>query len=452
MQKMPGRAAVITLLDERLEWTERFKALTAIDLIEYHTSIAKTLIDLLGEKGFEVLNCGEIFDRESAISKFDEIKNQNIISLIIHIPGWAEPNIAQTLALSATKKDFPVLLWGSSALSGVMAAKGALEAAGVDFATVFGIPEEKEAVDRISSFLKAAGAYKALQNKKLGLFGGISMGIYNWTGWFSDYKRLFGIDTVHFDEEQILKENLKEIKFDGRILTPEKLKLQIRAYLGMKEIIRKNNLQLITIKCIPYFCDHYVTLCLIPTFLNDTFDAEGEKKIVPCSCEGDTNTAVCVEIIKNLSGRPVFYGDLITRIPETNSAVCCACGGTPPYFSKRSNDYKENLKEISLYPQVQGKAGGAALSFMAEKEEVVTVCSLFKKGESFEMLTAIASIEPIEVMENLLPKWPKVFLKFKNDLNDFLQKSSTQHVCVCIGDYRSEIEDFCKIAGGPYRE
>ena len=464
---MHNLTAVITLLDERPEWAERFKAQTGIELIEYHTSVIRTLIDLLGEKGFEVLNYGEVLGQEGAIAKFDESKNQDVISLIIHVPGWAEPNIAQSLALLATKRDFPVLLWGSTALSGVMAAKGALEAVGVNFTTVFGIPEEKEAVEKITSFLKAAGAYKAMQNKKLGLFGGISMGIYNWTGCLSEYKKFFGIDTIHFDEEQILKEktndklvekyfqflkrNLKEIKFDGDILTPEKLRLQIKAYLGMKEISRRNNLQLLTIKCIPYFCDTYATLCLIPTFFNDTFDAEGKKGIIPCTCEGDTNTAICVEILKNLSGRPVFYGDLITRIPETNSAVCCACGGAPPYFSRRSEDYKENLRAISLYPQVQGKAGGGALSFMAEKEEVVTVCSFIKRGESFEILTAIASIEPDEVLDSLLPKWAKVFLKFEDALDNFLAKSSTQHVCISIGDHSDEIRNFCKIAGIQYR-
>ena len=59
-------------------------------------------------------------------------------------------------------------------------------------------------------FLSKVLANKAMQNKKLGLFGGISMGIYNWTGCFSEYKKFFGIDTIHFDEEQILKEKTND--------------------------------------------------------------------------------------------------------------------------------------------------------------------------------------------------------------------------------------------------
>lgn len=459
---MQNKTALITLLDERAEWAERFRGLTGIDLIEHQKSISSGLIDLLNKEGWEVLNLGEVFNLDGAISKFNELTNEETVSLIIHLPGWAYPNVGSTLAILSQKDDTPVLLWGSSALSGVMATKGAIEDAGINFTFVLGLPEEEGVLSTILSFLNAAKLYRVLKNKKLGVFGGISMGIYNYLGDFSKYKRFLGIDTIHFDEEEILKEkvddnlvekyfkfledNLKEIRFDNDVLTPDKLKLQIKAYLGIREIIRRNKLDLVNIKCIPNFCDNHINLCLLPTFLNDPYDAEGEKEIIPCSCEGDTNSSVCLEVLKNLSGKPGFFGDVMTQIPAMNFLACSACGGAPTYLSKRSENCKENLKEVSLHPQIQGKAGGGAIEYLASKEDEVTVCNLRRKDAQLEILTASASIEPNDALRGFLPKWPQVHLKLKNSLKNFLNNLSSQHVCICIGDYERDIEIFCKMA------
>lgn len=463
---MQNETALITLVDEREEWAERFKRATGIDVLEHQKSISLSLADVLNKNNWEVLNLGDVSNLDDALSLFREI-GEKITSLIIHIPGWTHPNIGQTLAILSQKNDIPILLWGSSALSGVMPTKGAIEDASVNFTFVLGLPEEEEVKNKILNFLNAAKVYKIIQNKKLGVFGGVSMGIYSYFGNFLDYKKFLGIDTVHFEEEEILKEkineklvdkyfkflkdNLKEIKFDGDILTEEKLKLQISAYLGIKEIIKRNKIDMVNIKCIPNFCNNYINPCLIPTFLNDVFDPEGEKEIIPTSCEGDTNSCVCMEILKDIKGEPVFVGDVMVQVPAMNLLLCCACGGAAMFFSKRSKNYKENLKEVSLYPQIQGKAGGGAIEYLAEKEDKVTVCSLRKKDNKLEILTTSAFIEPNEVMKKFLPSWPHIHLKM-NNLKNFLGNLSSQHICIVRGDLTKELEIFCKITGIKYQE
>lgn len=465
---MQNRIAIITLLDRREEWAQRFKKQSGIDVLEHQRSISKDLVNLANNKGYNILDFGEIFTLDDAISKFNEILDSKITSLVVHIPGWCEPNVSQTIGILCSKNDIPMLLWGSSALTGVLPTKGALQDADVNFISVLGLLDDVDVQNKILSFLNASDVYKSLQNKRLGVFGGLSMGIYNYFGNFALYKKFFGIDTVQFDEMQIverkineditdeylrfLEDNLKDIKFDNNIFTLEKLKQQIKVYLGVKEIIKENKINFVNIRCIPYFCDNIISPCLVPTHLNDPYDAEGKKEIIPCACEGDTDSSICMGILTGLSKMPCYVGDVMLYISAMNLFPCCACGGAPTFFSKRSHNLKENLKDISLVAQIQGKAGGGAIEYIAEKEEKITVCNLRKNGNTLEMLVSAGSIEPHDFLKNFLPRWPQVHVKLKSNIKDFLDNLSSQHVCISIGDIRKEIEIFSKLAKINYLE
>ncbi len=72
--------------------------------------------------------------------------------------------------------------------------------------------------------------------------------------------------------------NVGSIAYDGIGLTPEKLKLQIRSYYGLRKIIADRGLDFVGIKAHGDLTDRYITMDIAEAFLNDPYDFDGPKE------------------------------------------------------------------------------------------------------------------------------------------------------------------------------
>lgn len=86
-----------------------------------------------------------------------------------------------------------------------------------------------------------------------------------------------------------------EIAYDGEGLTPDKLKLQIRSYYGLRRIIERRGLDFIGIKAHGDLTDRYITMDVAEAFLNDPYDWDGPHEPIVAATESDMDGALTMQ-------------------------------------------------------------------------------------------------------------------------------------------------------------
>ena len=118
-----------------------------------------------------------------------------------------------------------------------------------------GAIEDPGVLRRVVSFVRAAGALANLKGQTYGLFGGRPLGMYTAVANLDQWNSIFGVDVEHIEQYDIaryaecveasrvdsalawLEKHVGEIKYDGKMLTPDILKKQIRSYHAFRTII-----------------------------------------------------------------------------------------------------------------------------------------------------------------------------------------------------------------------
>ena len=159
-----------------------------------------------------------------------------------------------------------------------------------------------------------------------------------------------------------------------------------------------------------------------------------------------------MHILKHLSGgRPVLFADVITFDDEQNALICQNCGGAATWFADPNTEGPEKLKAVNIVPNVQGQAGGPALSYYGAPVGKITWARLARPGGSYFM--HIVKGELVEVGETFryfLMKWPTVAVKIEKNVRTFMEGYSSQHVQIVATDVADELVEFCRIAGIPF--
>ncbi|MGQ9721692.1 MAG: L-fucose/L-arabinose isomerase family protein [Candidatus Jordarchaeum sp.] len=457
------RVGVLTVTDPREEFYERMLK-DGVDMRELERLLHTELIKLLQDGGAEVIDGVKADSKENALDIVSGLIKLGIESLILCVPGWTYPSIGVVVAKSAETHSVPVLMVAPMALSGPLALKGAFDDVGIKAKTIFisGAINNPEAVSEVLAFVKAATAVNRLRGSTMGVIGGRSMGMYTATTDPSQVQRIFGVDLEHVDQLELIREaenvprevvqqymkwlheNCKVVK-DGVIVTEEKLEKQVRSYVAAKKLVASMGFDFVGLKCQPELSDRFVNQCLTPTFLNDPYDAEGLKDTTACACEADINGALTMQILKLLNlGKPVYFGDILFWNQDEKLFTVANCGGAGTWFVKRSSEPEENLRGIQLVPQVQGKAGGAAVYYVAEEGVPVTWARLSRAYGEYQMFIIRGRIVRSEAFEGAL-KWPTMSIAVEVDPNEILEFYSSQHIQLVIGDVSREILEFCRL-------
>jgi len=305
----------------------------------------------------------------------------------------------------------------------------------------------------------------SLKGQKYGLIGGRSLGMYSATVSMQDWMKKFGVDVDHLDQSEILRlaeevpaqqvetafawltENVGKIEYDGKRLTPEKLKTQIRHYEATKEIIRRNHYDFVGVKCHYEMSRHHCTQCLSAAFCNDPYDWDGPKEPVVFACEADSDAALTMQILKLLSGDPVIFMDVRHYDKENDVMVFCNCGSQSTWYANRSDDPRENLKNVTLYPCLEIYAGGGAHVNCMTKPGKATIARLNRYEGKYRMTiipTELVAL-PKEKEAETTKEWPHNFAKLPFDHNIFLEKFDANHCHAVYGDWVKELEMISKM-------
>ncbi|MCJ7563107.1 MAG: L-fucose/L-arabinose isomerase family protein [Candidatus Aminicenantes bacterium] len=388
---------------------------------------------------------------------------------ILNVPVFAFPNLARIAGACAQPPflAFSPVFGGLPGLGGMLGVAAGLEQTGVSCEKVYGSLEDETTVHKLLIFCRAAHAVNGLKGRVLGLIGGRSIGMV--TGEINPdmYYAVFGLDVDHFDQSEILRRaslvpdekvekafqwlvsRVKDTAYDGKKLTPENLKEQIRHYYATKSIIEERQFDFVAVKCHYELSEFYSTQCLSAAFMNDPYDWDGQKEPVVFACEADADGAVTMQILKLMSGKPVVFTDLRHYDESNDIMILCNCGAISTWYARRSDKAEENLKDVSLVPLIPKYGGkGCHVRFVAG-EGPMTFARLFRRAGRFHMTIFRGNLErfPEEKLNETCSAWPHLFARLSTPAEKLIPCLGSNHVHGVAGDYTAELVKFCEWTG-----
>ncbi|MEM0023875.1 MAG: hypothetical protein QXP94_05840 [Thermofilaceae archaeon] len=390
--------------------------------------------------------------------------------VLLYVPIWTYPSLTVEAAELAVK-EVPLIAVYGDVLSGLLASAGALGQVGIRRFVLWGSVEE--VARRVATLARAAMAAKRLRGAVLALIGGRALGMYTVTADPSQVKALFGVDVEHVDQLELLRraesvdeglverhfkwlvERVGRVLYDGRVLTQEKLRKQVRLYLAMKGLVAERGFSFCGLKCQPELSDGYVDACVAVALLNDPYDADGFREPVVCACETDVDGALTMQVLKLVSGgKPTTLMDLLVYDGERQLLYMGNCGGMATWFAEASSSPEENLKSVHLLPQVQGKAGGAATQYVAP-ELTLTLARLYRVAGRYHMVAALArSVRVVrEELKRSIEPWPHIVVRARPEgVRRLVETVGANHLHAVAGDYLEELRVFCELKGIDFHE
>ena len=285
----------------------------------------------------------------------------------------------------------------------------------------------------------------------------------------------FGIDVEQIDQYELvvraeeisaerkakarewLEKMVKEVRYDGKQLTPEILEKQIAIYYAARELIDEYELDFVGFKGQPEMTTHYAAMNIAEAFLNDPYDWDGPKQPIIAATETDMDGALTMEILKHIAQKPVLFADVRHYFKEENLLDLCNSGQHATYFAGGSTDPEENLKNVILYPEsFYFPAGGAAVRHIAVPGRV-TLARLARISGKYIMTIVPAEIVSLpeekaeELAKRVQEEWPHVYVRIDASIEDFLRRYPCNHTHGVYGEYVNELIHFCRLKNIKYK-
>lgn len=432
------------------------------DYIQLNMDYQQEIKEALESTGLFQVTAGDmpLHSNEEAKREAMKLQTAGVEATIFNYTIWCYP---QFTAVAQNFAPGPYLLFcnlhpSECGMVGMMAAAGTLEQLNVKFQKLWGWVKEPEVLNKMVDFLRAAAAVKRLKGMTFGNFGGRPLGMYTAVANLEQWQKEFGIDVENVEQDDIiragetvaeekvehaftwLEANVGSIQYDGIGLTPEKLKLQIRSYYGLRKIIADKSLDFVGIKAHGDLTDRYVTMDIAEAFLNDPYDFDGPKEPIIAATESDMDGALTMQLFKLLTGKPVLFADVRHYDKENDVWFFSNSGTHATYFAGASMDPAENLKHVTFCPETHYyPAGGASVHHFARGGRV-TLARLARKNGKYVMTIVPAEIvefekEKMAAMGNTTtPAWPVAFTRLQVSADQFLDQFPCNHIHGVYGD------------------
>lgn len=445
------------------------------DLLPVNQAYQKELTQALQQTGrVEVVAGREIIGSNAAAREEAQyLKASGVELTIFNYAIWCYP---QYTAVAANFAPGPYLLFcnlhpSECGMVGMLAAAGTLDQLGIHYERIWGSIRDAQVLSKVMAFLKAASAVKQLRGQTFGNFGGRPLGMYTAVANLDQWQSLFGIDVENIEQEDIvrygsradasrvenalkwLEKHVGSIKYDGKGLTPELLKLQIRSYYGLRRIIEERNLDFVGIKAHGDLTETYATMDVAEAFLNDPYDWDGPHEPIVAATEADMDGALTMQIFKHLSGLPVLFADVRHYDREDGVWYFSNSGTHATFFAGGSYDPAVNLKQVTFYPEKNYyPAGGASVHHFAAPGKVTLGRLARKNGKYWLALVPAEFVEfPREAALRkgaaTTPEWPVAFARLSTSADEFLRSFPCNHIHGVYGDYVQEWLTAARILG-----
>lgn len=227
----------------------------------------------------------------------------------------------------------------------------------------------------------------------------------------------------------------------------EAIDAQIRMYFALRDHIIEKDYDFIAVKCLPELPYVYTTFCLAHSLLNDSSDdGFGNKSPFVAACEADSNAALTMQILKNISNRTTLFTDILYMDYEKSLATMGNCGSQPTDFAKSRKDVCWVNEGFIGHDFIIGCACPRYIG----KEGKVTISRLTRVNGTYQMLITkgdVLSLNLKPVEEAGSKQHPKLFIRLDCDNRDFVRSLRTNHLHIVYGDFTEELKITCDILG-----
>jgi len=401
-----------------------------------------------------------IADKEEARSCFATFKKMDDLDAVVLFSGtwvWAAHLIAAIRDFSFSGKG--ILIWthpGSPGWRpvGGLVMHGALKEVGIPHRFVYGPYDDPADLSRIVSYCRACHMKSRLNMSTIGAFGGRGMGQTCGVADPSQWMALFGVDIDSRDTADLV-ETAKSVTnsevararkriqplFAEPIPDGASADRAVRLYLAAKKILKKENWDFYTIQSFPGLADYFSAACLAQSLM--LHDGIGTSTL------SDFNTAMTVKLLTDLSGQPVYYGDLQHIDKSNNEIKIIGDGACPPSLAGKVGPARFAEHGVPT----EGKAGGLSVQLVCKAGKGV-LARLGRDNGEFEMVLARCSVfEPSrrELQKRLsecgLPFWPHAFTTVHCDVEALLENWNNEYAVLGYGEHLyDDLLAFCELA------
>ena len=399
--------------------------------------------------------------KAEAVAALRRMKNDPQVDAVILFSGtwvWAAHLVGAIRDYASTGKG--VLLWthpgsqGWRPVGGLVMHGGLLEI-GVPHKFVYGAADDRQAIEKIVSYTRAAHLKNWLNLSTLGAFGGRGMGQTCGVADPSQWMRVFGVDIDPRDTTELMRTAGSISQEELRALAPRLQTLfgktpdagvvnerSIRLYLALKKTVERERFDFYTIQSFPGLGDDYSATCFAQSMMLE--DGYGTSTL------GDFNTALTVLLLTKLSKERVYYGDLQHIDAKNKEIKIIGDGACPPSLAGKLGP--AGFAEHGI--PTEGEAGGLAVRLICKVGEGV-LARLGRVNGEFRMVITRATIfePPAEQVEARLrecgiPFWPHGFVTAHCDIENLLQHWTNEYACLGYGgDLFPALVDFCEMTG-----
>lgn len=476
---MRTTAIGIVMLNDEREHVYRLNSCECVEVVQKWADIIRKGVKNLDGASPEVVTGSETITSARVAQKVgEELSRANCKQIILCYYVWNFPFLVWPF-INSVGRDKPVLCLSNNSGKfpgnvGLLATDGALRQAGIRTHRIVGDMDDPETRAKVIDWVRASQAYTTIRNEVYGMYGGHSMGME--TGYFHlvPIVKTFGttvrqIDQLwlvkkmeEIDEKEVEKglgwfEDLlgERIKYDGKMLTRETLKTQIRLYLAMRMVNEEKGFDLCGLKGQRELTEYVCLGDVAEMLMNDPYDWNGKKEPTVCATEADSLAAVTMQLLKYVTGGlPVLFMDVRLYHPERDLWDFCNSGNHASWYASQSFDPKENFKKITFHPALEYyfKAGGASVEFDAAPGEM-TFARLGLWNDQLYMVVVLGEAvelplgERKTIDEQTNPTWPHVHARLYCSFEEFTSVFPCNHILGVPGNRIRQLTYLCEIVG-----
>lgn len=466
------------LVDEREHVYRQYYSECMEVLHKWADVIRKGVKNIDGSSPEVVVGSELIRSVRSAQKVGEELARANCKQIILCFYVWNFPFFVWPF-INTVGRDKPILCLSNNSGKfpgnvGLLATDGALRQVGIRTHRIIGNIDDPEVRARVIDWVRAAQAYTVIRNEVYGMYGGHSMGME--TGYFHlvPIIKTFGVTVSQIDQlllvkkmeevdEREVEKGLKwfeellgdRIKYDGKMLTRETLKAQIRLYLAMRMVNEEKGFDFCGLKGQRELTEYVCIGDVAEMLMNDPYDWNGFKEPTVCATEADSLAAVTMQILKYISGGlPVLFMDVRLYHPDKDIWDFCNSGNHASWYAARSMDPKENFKKVTFHPALEYyfKAGGASVEFDAAPGEITFARLGIWEDKLYMVIVLGEAVElPPEERKALNaqtnPTWPHVHARLHCSFEEFTSVFPCNHILGVAGNVVRPLTYLCEIAG-----
>ena len=405
-------------------------------------NLLATTVKTLEKEGISCFDSGVVMHDLATVEKAAEnLKKEDFDVLLVCIATWSEDHHLLDLLSYVDKpvvlRAYPAFDTGSLCCAHQIGA--VFTDIGKKYEFVYGEADDSKMAIKVKNIATPYALERVMGRARVGAIGGRVKGMTEIAYDEFSIKEKLGARVVNLDEKEmtekvaaITDEEAKAVLLAKKpclagcrvTATEADLLESVKYYMALKALAEEYSLSALSVKC---YTTYMGKVCLGYSLL-------AEEGIVG-SCEGDVTNALTMQMMYELSGRPINNTDLLYLDEKKNTILFAHCG---------SSGFSIAGGEIELAP-VRLAETGVCCKFVQAPGKVTAV-NICGHGDTFRLSYMVGDAIPCG-ME--FPGNPVVirFEKSVEDINEEIMANGIgHHWMVAYGDFSEELERFCKIS------